>query len=832
MSYVNGINLLPSTGEFTYDTIPYLGQRVTETSLTSINRYANGGPLAGTGTTTDYTIAINNLQAELAACTTVSVVVAWFGNSTDITACQIYPSTTYINGTFQQALGGSDVWRCSSLTQNSPGLIPIPQDGDAFIYGGTPSDQSIVRCIRDLKTRGLRVVFYPFILMTAAGEPWRGRIIYNGSDVSSAATTAVNDFLGTAAASDFTQDNVNLTVAYSGSPTDYTYRRMILHYANLCVVAGGVDLFLLGSELRGIEIIRGPSWTQAGTPGGGTVTWDNPFVAGLIQLADDVRGIFDAASLTKDTANLHNLITYSPDWSVWMGYQYPGENGQWPHLDQLYAHDNIDLVSFDNYLPLSDWTTADGGLDAQNWLTPAPSGVWPPSAAAFNGLGLSGQPTIYSIPYLKANIEGGEYFNWFYNDSTNLGIGLDPNGTDLRVSLPQGDRLTQARNAYAANQQLLANKQLRWWWNNQHQAIYANASGAWVPQGPYTQWMPNAKSITFAEYGFPACDKGTNQPNLFYSPASIESGTPFWSIWDPSASVPGNYWPQRDDLLYLLALQAVYEYWVTDGNNVTVSGVPMIQPAFMSAWNWDARPFPTFPQLVDIWGDCGNWPAGNWLAGKGPFVPVPVPDSPPPPGPYATFPAINTLGWTATYSPIFSTGAALHVSGREVRATKYAVPLWSIELNYDVLRMASPNAELQQIIGFFEDCLGADAAFYFEPPPLSPVAGQSIGRGDGTTVTFSFVVTIGGYTLTPANVGTASAVYLDGIAQPAANYTPNQIALAPSVTFATAPAAGATITADFDWFLLCRFDDDSEDAEEFMAQLYALRSLKLRTVRS
>ena len=120
MSYINGVNLLPSTGEFTYDTIPYLGQRVTESMLTSINRYANGGPLAGTGTTTDYTIALNNLQAEFPGCTTVALVVAWFGNSTDITACQIYPSTTYINGTFQQASGGSDVWRCSGLTQSSP----------------------------------------------------------------------------------------------------------------------------------------------------------------------------------------------------------------------------------------------------------------------------------------------------------------------------------------------------------------------------------------------------------------------------------------------------------------------------------------------------------------------------------------------------------------------------------------------------------------------------------------------------------------------------------------------------------------------------------------
>ena len=116
MSYILGVNLLPSTGEFTYDTIAYLGQRVTESTLTSINRYANGGPNAGSGTVTDYTIAIDNLQAQFPGCTTVSLVVSWFGNSTDVTACQIYPSTTYINGSFQQASGVSAVWRCSGLT--------------------------------------------------------------------------------------------------------------------------------------------------------------------------------------------------------------------------------------------------------------------------------------------------------------------------------------------------------------------------------------------------------------------------------------------------------------------------------------------------------------------------------------------------------------------------------------------------------------------------------------------------------------------------------------------------------------------------------------------
>ena len=79
----------------------------------------------------------------------------------------------------------------------------------------------------------------------------------------------------------------------------------------------------------------------------------------------------------------------------------------------------------------------------------------------------------------------------------------------------------------------------------------------------------------------------------------------------------------------------------------------------------------------------------------------------------------------------------------EVRAAKYVSPLWAIELNYDLLRMASPNTELQEIIGFFEQCQGEDASFYFEPPTLSPVAAQALGVGDGTTATFAFVVSIG-----------------------------------------------------------------------------------------
>ena len=94
-----------------------------------------------------------------------------------------------------------------------------------------------------------------------------------------------------------------------------------------------------------------------------------------------------------------------------------------------------------------------------------------------SNLGLSGVPTIYSSAYLTGNIEGGQYFDWYYNDGANDGRGFDPNGSGLQVSLCEGDRLAQARNAYSANQQILANKQLRWWWNNTHQAVYIGGGG-------------------------------------------------------------------------------------------------------------------------------------------------------------------------------------------------------------------------------------------------------------------------------------------------------------------------------------------------------------------
>jgi uncharacterized protein (TIGR02217 family) len=821
MGFLLGVHLLPSTGEFTYDTIAYEGARL-GASLSPINTFFAPG-----GSKTDYSYSIDQLQAAHPECTTVSIVCAWFCNGLTAGANQLYPATTYVGGTFQESAGGTDQWRCSSLNQNSSGLIAIPTSGSSFVYGGTPSDQSIIRCIRDLKSRGFKVVFYPFILITATGLPWRGLITYS-PDVSSAATAAVDAFLGSATTSDFTPDDINLTVAYSGSPTDYTYRRMILHYAWLATIAGGVNLFVIGSELRGLETIRGPAWTKTGTTdSSGKAIWDYPFVAGLQTLANDVRTVLNSQGLTKNLATLTNLITYSADWSDWMGFQHPGENGQWPHLDSLWASSNIDIVSLDNYMPLSDWTTGETGLDQLNWLQPAPAGSWPPSSSTMNGLGLSGQPTIYSIPYLQANLEGGEKFNWFYDDGTNNGPSPDPNGSAEIVSQPQGDRAAQTRSAYSANQQILANKQLRWWWNNPHYAIYANSSGSWVPQGPKTEWVANSKPVMFLEYGVPACDKGTNQPNVFFSSASTESFTPYWSAWQ--GSVEGGYIPVRDDTISLMALEAFYGYWLSGSNNETVGGVVMLETAFCCAWNWDARPFPVFPILNSQWGDAGDWEAGNWLNGRGPALPPVAPNAPPSPGTYSTFPTLATLGWSVHVKPKFSTDVADHVSGRSVRRSAWAGVYYDVELTYEVLRSAAVYAEMQAIAGYFAEVAGQDEPFWLAPPGLAAVTGGVLGTGDGKTTVFALSRSWGSYVEPVYGTSGVSAVYLNGVAQGSGWSV--SAGYGAAITFATAPASGVAITADFGVLWLCRFAEDVLDFEEFMAMLFELQTVKLQTTK-
>ena len=267
------VTMIPASGEFTYATTPI---RKDEGATVSENMNA-------LTTATDMAVSLDRLEAMAPAVESVSLVVAWFGDDLRAGSCRLRPGVEVpAKATKPRS------WSVNGVGRSGAHLVSRDAEGRP-LYGGTPADFSIVEAIREMKARGLRVTFYPFILMdvppgnslpnpysdnaAAAGQPafpWRGRITcspaagYAGTvDKTATAAAQVAALFGSAQASDF--DVSGDTVEWDGAAGDWGLRRMILHYAHLCAAAGGVDTFLIGSRdgrpdhnpLRRLELPRG-----------------------------------------------------------------------------------------------------------------------------------------------------------------------------------------------------------------------------------------------------------------------------------------------------------------------------------------------------------------------------------------------------------------------------------------------------------------------------------------------------------------------------------------------------------------------------------------------
>ncbi|MFB2532933.1 glycoside hydrolase TIM-barrel-like domain-containing protein [Paracoccus sp. p3-h83] len=537
---VRGVALIPGTGEYALATTPVqidkgLGQAV------SLNQHS---PLGRT----DLAASLVQMRGQLPNCRSVSLVVSWFGNDLRCGECRVQPKVEQ-----REQDAAAMPWAVSGLARAMAGQV-TQRDG-APIYGGTPADAAVIEGIRALKAAGQNVMFYPFILMEqVAGNrlpdpyggdeqpvmPWRGRITasvapgHAGSPDGTAAVEAeVAAFMGAVQPQDFSADpDGRITCA---RPDDWGYRRMVLHYAHLCAQAGGVGAFCIGSEMVGLTTLRGPGNSF-------------PAVTALRQLAADCRAVLGPSC----------KIGYAADWSEYFGYR-PGNGDVLFHLDPLWADPQIDFVGIDNYLPLSDWREGDAHLDA---------------AAG----------SVHAPDYLAGQVEGGEYFDWFY---------ADPAHRAAQIRTP-------IRDDAHGEDWIWRSKDLRGWWSHEH---HDRVGGV---RGPRTAWRPGMKPIWFTELGCAAIDKGTNQPNKFIDRFSSESSLPYFSTG------------QRDDLMQMQYLRAVLGHWGKAENNPVsaIYGGPMIDLARAHVWAWDARPFPQFPGLADLWSDGPAYARGHWLNGR------------------------------------------------------------------------------------------------------------------------------------------------------------------------------------------------------------------------
>lgn len=382
---LSAVCLIPGSGEFVYGTTGVtrvLGEGVTA----SENIHNNQG-------VTDFTASIDALLDAAPNLDHVSIVVSWFGNTIDAGSCDLRPGVE----TRTKETTPYD-WDVGGVDRDGAHLISSLDGGSA--YGGTPADRNVIETIKALKNRGIKVMFHPFILMDAAGFPWRGRIA--GDDQTAMAGSDIENFFGAASPSDFSTSGE--AVSYSG-PSEWSFRRMILHYGRLCALAGGVDSFLLGSELRGLTTTRDHMGAY-------------PAVAQLKSLAADVRSILGAG--TK--------LSYGADWSEYFGH-HPGGGAVHFHLDEFWSDTNVDFIGIDNYMPLADWRDGFGHLDAE--------------------AGYTGQ---YDRNYLAANIAGGEGYEYYYVNTADREAQARTPITDSDYDEPWVWRYKDLRN----------------WWSNYH----------------------------------------------------------------------------------------------------------------------------------------------------------------------------------------------------------------------------------------------------------------------------------------------------------------------------------------------------------------------------
>jgi uncharacterized protein (TIGR02217 family) len=168
------------------------------------------------------------------------------------------------------------------------------------------------------------------------------------------------------------------------------------------------------------------------------------------------------------------------------------------------------------------------------------------------------------------------------------------------------------------------------------------------------------------------------------------------------------------------------------------------------------------------------------------------------------FPTVISRGVAG--GPERRTDVVMTASGREERNSRWA----HSRRRYNAGVGVKSVADLHAVIDFFEARRGRLHAFRFKDHADFKAADQVIGMGDGVTASFQLIKTYGAPSrlyvrkISAPMAGTV-LVAVNGV--PTTAFTLN--AMTGVVTFNSAPAAGAAITASFEFDVPVRFDVDS-----------------------
>ena len=197
-----------------------------------------------------------------------------------------------------------------------------------------------------------------------------------------------------------------------------------------------------------------------------------------------------------------------------------------------------------------------------------------------------GWPAIYDRAYLQANIAGGEGFEWFYASAADR---------TAQVRTPHHGRRGQQAVGLPlqGSARLVVERALR-------------------PPGRGGEW--DADRVGAAVQADLVHRVGLSRHRPGHQPAQRvlrpevvrELHAAFLAGAGGTTAIQRAY------------LKATYLWWGDAANNPlsSVYGGRMVHVPECAAWTWDARPYPFFPALTDVWTDGGNWRLGHWLTGR------------------------------------------------------------------------------------------------------------------------------------------------------------------------------------------------------------------------
>jgi hypothetical protein len=181
------INLGPGYGEFAYDIQIAYRKYYSKFELGIIyHDHQDQINMNASNQKSDMYVSLEHMFEQFPKLQWVTINIAWYTNSANISDALVYPTCEYREGMYSSP----NDWSVATYNRSNARIAAISIHGN-FIYGGTPSDCSILSLVAELKKRNIKVMICPVLLVEDDNKTWRGYIggedkyldkFYNGAN--------------------------------------------------------------------------------------------------------------------------------------------------------------------------------------------------------------------------------------------------------------------------------------------------------------------------------------------------------------------------------------------------------------------------------------------------------------------------------------------------------------------------------------------------------------------------------------------------------------------------------------------------------------------------